>query len=133
MSETVNQPVGAVIWADLTVTDAVALRDFYKAVTGWSSSDVDVGGYADYNMHRADGEVVAGICHARGINADLPPQWLVYITVENLEQSMARCVEQGGQVIFGPKSGGGQSRLCVIRDPAGAVAALFEPAKRAQS
>ena len=28
---------------------------------------------------------VSGICHARGSNADLPPVWLIYITVADLE------------------------------------------------
>ena len=34
------------------------------------------------------------------------------------------CVELGGQVIDGPREMGGQT-FCVIRDPAGAVAALI--------
>jgi uncharacterized protein len=49
--------------------------------------------------------------------------------VEDIERSVARCVELGGQVISGPKGMGGQDRYCVIRDPAGAALALFEPAK----
>jgi predicted enzyme related to lactoylglutathione lyase len=69
---------------------------------------------------------VAGICHARGANADLPPQWIPYITVENLESSAARCVALGGRVLAGPRGMGGTARCCIIRDPAGAVAALYE-------
>lgn len=123
--------VGAIGWIDLTVPDATALRDFYQAVTGWSTSDVAMGGYTDYCMLPAPGEApVAGICHARGANADLPTQWLIYINVADLDASVARCKELGGQVLVGPNGMGGYGRMCVIRDPAGAVAALFEP-KRA--
>ncbi len=32
--------VGTVGWMDLTVPDAPALRDFYSAVVGWTSSEV---------------------------------------------------------------------------------------------
>lgn len=49
-------------------------------------------GYSDYCMIPEDGEDPAvGICHARGTNADLPAQWLIYITVRDLEESLKNC------------------------------------------
>ena len=60
-------------------------------------------------------------------NADLPAQWLVYITVEDLDDSMSNCEERGGKILVAPKDMGTMGRYCVIQDPAGAVAALFEP------
>jgi uncharacterized protein len=115
---------GRIAWIDLTVPDAEAIRGFYNAVIGWTASEVDMGGYSDYCAHPAEGEApVAGICHARGANARLPAQLLVYITVEDLDASAARCVELGGKILDGPRAAGG-GRFCVIRDPAGAVAAL---------
>jgi predicted enzyme related to lactoylglutathione lyase len=118
--------VGSIGWRDLTVDDAEGVRDFYKSVVGWKSSPVDMGGYSDFSMQDADGNVVAGICHARGANAGLPPQWLVYLVVADLGESIAACEEAGGEVVSGPR-GAGEGRMCVIRDPAGAACALFEP------
>ena len=87
-----------------------------------------MGDYADYCMHpTGDAKPVAGICHARGPNADLPPQWLIYITVSDLDQSVQRCRDTGGKVLREPRSMGSYGRLAVIQDPAGAVAALLEP------
>jgi predicted enzyme related to lactoylglutathione lyase len=116
-------------WIDLTVPDAVALRDFYRAVAGFESSAVDMGGYDDYCLHPPSGEAVAGVCHARGPNLGLPAQWLVYIVVEDLDSSLARCRERGGDVLRAPAGMGAQGRYAVIRDPAGAVCALFEAAR----
>lgn len=128
MADKEQSPVGAITWADLTVPNAAAIRDFYSRVVGWKFSGVAMGNYDDYCMNLpSTGQTVAGICHARGPNADLPSQWLVYIIVEDVDTSAARCVELGGEVITGPKQMGGQGRYCVIRDPAGAVAALFSP------
>jgi uncharacterized protein len=122
--------VGSIMWTDLTVENAEQVRDFYNAVVGWTSSGVDMGGYNDFNMNDPEtGKPIAGVCHARGGNAGLPPVWLIYVNVEDLERSVARCIELGGQVISGPRGAGGQGRYCVIRDPAGAALALFEPAK----
>jgi predicted enzyme related to lactoylglutathione lyase len=118
--------VGTIAWTDLTVPDAATVRDFYAKVVGWRHKPVDMGGYDDLNMlPPSDGGPIAGICNARGANADLPPQWLNYIVVADLDESIRNCRELGGSVIAGPKTMDATSRYCVIRDPAGAVVALF--------
>ena len=71
------------------------------------------------------GQTVAGICHARGENADLPAQWMVYINVANLDDSIAACQQLGGQLLCEPRQVG-NGRCAVIRDPAGACAALYQ-------
>lgn len=53
-----------------------------------------MGGYSDFNMMPEGPDMpVAGICHARGTNAALPPQWLRYIVVADLDASVQRCTE----------------------------------------
>lgn len=119
---------GTIGWIDLTVQNAPQIRDFYRSVVGWGFEEVSMGDYADFNMTEASSnKAVSGICHARGMGADIPPQWMIYITVADLEASMARCVALGGVVLTRIKEMDG--RVCVIRDPAGAVAALYEPRK----
>ena len=88
---------------------------------------LDMGDYDDYVMLTPEGQAgVAGVCHARGVNANLPPQWLIYINVEDLEASIASVQALGGEIVDGPRQLG-EGRLCVIRDPAGAVCGLIEP------
>lgn len=129
MNDEQKPAVGTVGWFDLTVADADSLRDFYANVVGWSVEPVSMGDYDDYSMTApGSGQAVAGVCHARGGNADLPPQWLMYINVADLDASIGACEAGGGELVAGPKTMGGHGRYCVIRDPAGAVAALFEPA-----
>jgi predicted enzyme related to lactoylglutathione lyase len=104
------------------------VRDFYREVVGWKHFPVDMGGYSDFNMLTPTSDKsTAGICHARGVNEGLPPQWLIYITVENIEKSAARCIELGGKLLVQIKGMGSFGRYCVIQDLAGAVAALIEP------
>ncbi len=131
MSDAEIPPPGTIIWHDLTVANADGLRDFYADVTGWEPSSVAMGDYNDFNMNsKTTGQPVAGICNARGSNAELPPQWLIYITVEDVAASASKCEALGGKVIVGPKGMGTYGRYCVIQDPAGAVAALFTPASK---
>ena len=127
MSNEAKPRIGTINWTDLTVPDAGRVRDFYAAVVGWKHESLDMGGYDDFCMNTpADGQTVAGICHARGENAGLPPVWLVYINVANLAASLTQVRELGGEVLTAIREMGG-GRMAVIRDPAGAVAALFQP------
>lgn len=119
---------GTIGWVDLTVPDAARVRDFYARVAGWTPAPVDMGGYQDFSMQAEGGETVAGVCHARGENAALPPAWLIYITVADLDAAMCAALELGGKVRI-PARRLCEGRFCVIEDPAGAVAALFEAAK----
>ena len=125
MSEQRKPPIGSIGWVDLTVENAPRVRDFYRQVVGWTSSDVDMGDYADFSMLDADGAPAAGVCHARGTNADLPPVWMIYIVVEDVDAAAQRCQAEGGEILVAPKDVGGAGRYCVIRDSAGAVAALY--------
>jgi len=125
MSDSVE--VGKIGWIDMTLDDASGVRDFYKAVVGWETEDVDMGGYSDYVMKMpVSGDGVAGVCHARGSNADLPSGWMIYIVVADVEKSVAACVDNGGQVVVEPRGLAG-GRFCVIKDPGGSVAALYQP------
>jgi predicted enzyme related to lactoylglutathione lyase len=49
----------------------------------------------------------------------------MYIVVADVEKSAAICRERGGEVLVEPRPLG-HDRFCVIKDPAGAVAALYE-------
>ena len=122
-----NAPAtGSIGWLDLTVEDAPRLRDFYSAVAGWKPAEVPMGDYADFVMtDPSSGEPRAGVCHARGGNAGLPPAWLVYVVVDDLDANLASARALGGEVVAGPKAMG-TDRYAVLRDPAGAAFALWQ-------
>ncbi len=120
--------IGSITWFDLTVPNAEEVKSFYNKVVGWKSENVDMGKYNDFNMQSPDsGETKTGICNKKGGNVDFPSQWLIYITVKNVDESAKLCKENGGKVLVGPKEMSGYGRYCVIEDPAGAVCALFTP------
>ena len=117
--------IGRVEWIDLTVDDASRVKDFYCAVVGWSSTEVEMGSYSDFNINLpGTQDTIAGVCHARGANANLPSQWLIYVRVESVKASAEKCEKLGGKILDGPRRMGG-SNFCVIEDPAGAVMALM--------
>jgi uncharacterized protein len=123
-----GKPFGSIGWVDLTVPDADGLRDFYAAVVGWQPIPVEMDGYADYAMQPAGAsDAVAGVCHARSINAGFPPYWLIYITVSDAEAAAEKAVARGGAVITKHIGPDGKANTIVIRDPAGAFFGLYQP------
>ena len=122
-----NHNIGKIGWIDMTIDNASDVRDFYQQVVGWNVEDTNMGDYSDYTMMSPDdGAAIAGVCHARGSNADLPGGWLIYITVADVAASADACVAHGGKVIVPPRSLAGGS-FCVIEDPGGAPSALYQP------
>lgn len=117
--------IGGIEWRDITVDNAEQLRDFYSDVVGWRPEAVSMGDYDDFNMNQPEtGETIVGICHARGSNADMPPQWLMYVRVEYAKNSAEKVKELGGQVLQGPAKMNNEVYY-VIQDPAGAVLTIF--------
>ncbi len=126
MSDSINSnvKVGAIEWCDLTVENAENVKDFYCSVVGWESSPASMGKYDDFNITLPKtGDTIAGICHARGSNSNLPAQWLMYVRVEDVSISAKKCKELGGAILDGPRKMGSE-QFCVIQDPEGAVLAL---------
>lgn len=125
----VTEGPGRIGWLDLTVPDAAATREFYKNVVGWTVQELEMRDgderYADYMMLNAAGEPAAGICHARGGNADLPPVWMIYVAVGDVGASLERVTEEGGAVIKASKDRDGKYVYAAVRDPVGVAFALM--------
>lgn len=117
--------IGGISWIDLTINNAQEVRDFYSDVIGLKAQPLSMGSYDDYMMKSPeDNEAQVGICHAKGVNLDLPPQWLIYFNVSDIHSSIETCKKRGGKIIT-PVRDMGDFKMCVIQDPAGAVAALI--------
>lgn len=122
-----DNEIGTLVWHDLTVPNADEVRDFYTSVIGWKVNPVDMGGYQDYSMQTpGTGKDVAGVCHARGPNADMPAQWMLYFKVVDIEAAVNAVTANGGKLITDMKGFGGESKYAVIQDPAGAVCAIYQ-------
>lgn len=125
-----NKAAGRIDWLDLTVPDAAATRNFYREVVQWSVEEVPMedenGTYVDYKMLGSAGTPVAGICHARGANADLPPVWMIYLPVADLSESLRRVEEEGGKIHKTVRDDEGRWVYAAMEDPVGVWFALVQ-------
>lgn len=118
------------MWTDIAVENADELKDFYSQVFGWTVQEVPMedenGTYADYAMVNKNGDGVGGVCHKRGVNIDLPSQWIVYFTVENVQKSIETCKNMDGSVLKETKNEEGELFYALLKDPSGAVIGIMQ-------
>jgi len=63
------------------------------------------------------------------LDAHVPPHWMLYIRVENVDKPAAKAVELGGKQIVPPTDIPNIGRFSIIQDPTGAMFSLFQPGK----
>jgi predicted enzyme related to lactoylglutathione lyase len=126
--ETPTFKKGQIISVDLTVEGAEKIRDFYSAVVGWQVENMPMkdgdDAYSDYVLKDESGGWVGGVCHHRGANKGIPSQWIVYVNVANIADSVKKCLELGGKVIRESKDKNGNYQYAMIQDPTGAILGL---------
>ncbi len=120
---------GTFAWNELMTRDLAGAKEFYGTLLGWTSRDMEMGESGSYTIFRQDDEDVAGMMAMQGPElAGVPPHWLPYISVDDVDAAALRTAALGGEIKHGPTDVPGVGRFCVIADPSGAVVALMTPA-----
>lgn len=111
---------GAFSWSELMTPDPKAALAFYGQLLGWTSEDMDMGTGA-YHVVKAGGSSIGGVMAPPPGAEGMPPMWGVYITVDDIDATAARCVELGGKVLMPVMEVKTVGRMAVLQDPQGAV------------
>ena len=110
---------GRFVWRELVVPSPAT--GFYAGLFGWEAHTMDMG--MPYTMFRLGKEDVGGSVAPQ--MEGVPPFWLDYITVLDLDVAAATITRLGGKVLTDPMAVPGVGRFFVATDPAGAVFAPF--------
>jgi predicted enzyme related to lactoylglutathione lyase len=96
MAEFTSYAPGTPCWVDLAASDPDAASAFYTSLFGWEVQDLgpDAGGY---RMALKDGKLVAGLGPLVGEGQ--PPAWSTYVSVEDVDATLAKATAAGAQVI----------------------------------
>ena len=122
-------PAGHFSWYDLNTTDWEAARAFYSELFGWSESSVMESPGGTYWMFRnSSGERSLGGMSNMANQLQVPPHWLCYVTVPDLDVAVERLKALGGQITHGPMQVPGGDRIAHGFDPQGAAIALHASA-----
>jgi uncharacterized protein len=116
---------GTLCWADLSTSDPARAEQFYSRLFGWQfmRDEKDPSGY----LHIKNGEqFIGGIPPAAQRQPGVPPHWLAYFQVDDVDVTANKAKEMGAKLFLPPMSMAGVGRFSVIADPQGAVFAIFK-------
>jgi uncharacterized protein len=116
--------LGQVSWHELMTTDYEAGFEFYSGLVGWEkTTEFDMGEAGMYQMYGVPGHQLGGMFNLTG-RLPLPPSWLLYFSVDDIQGAVERVTSGGGQVLNGPMEVPGGDLVAHCVDPTGGVFAL---------
>jgi hypothetical protein len=116
-------------WIELATSDQAAAKSFYTSLFGWTAEDSPMGPGQLYTSFRHSGKDIGGgyTLMPDQVAMHVPPNWLLYVSVENADAAMAKAKELGSNVLAGPMDVMDYGRMVVLQDPTGAVFAVWQP------
>ena len=119
---------GTFCWTELMTRDVEKAKKFYSSLIGWQIKAQDMGGFTYHLIHTpGNGEQVGGMMQMDGPQFQgVPPHWMPYIAVDDIDGTAKRTTELGGKVKMPPTDIPNVGRFCIIEDPTGAVISLFK-------
>ena len=121
-----NAPeVGEASWHELLTTDVKAAMKFYEQAFNWQPSQtMDMGPMGTYQMFNRPHGMIGGMMKKPPEMANVPPNWLIYFRVPDVDAAVGRIKTNGGKVVNGPNEVPGGDRVLTATDPQGAVFGL---------
>src|SRR4051812_40126880 len=91
------------VWHECYVPDASKALDFYTKALGFTSKEMDMGPMGTYKMLERNGQAVCGVVSTDSAEmAGVPPHWATYLSVDDVDQSLATCQEHGAKIVVPP-------------------------------
>lgn len=123
-----TRPHGTFVWNDLLTTDVARAKAFFSRTLGWTYEDFSLEGQP-YFVIRSGEEMVGGLgAIEHGDVETTSSYWIGFIEVENLGERFAAALEAGATAVRPPHDVQGIGRVCVLRDPTGAVIGWLQSA-----
>jgi len=124
------QTHGAISWSELVTPDVEAAKAFYAELFGWDLDTAPMEG-TDYTVVKVAGKAVGGMMKTPpNMPPGVPPHWGLYITVEDVQATVAKIQELGGSVWVPPTDIPKVGTFAVVADPQGAVFSVIRYAMR---
>ena len=125
-AKVLNEP-GALCWSELTTRDPKAAEAFYTGLFGWTAKHSAPSAGMDYTEFSVQGQPSIGMLEMpANMPAGVPSYWMPYFQVDDCDASTARTSVAGGSVMIPPQDIPNTGRFSIVKDPQGAMFALFK-------
>jgi predicted enzyme related to lactoylglutathione lyase len=116
----VNDP-GCLTWNELHTPDPAKALEFYTAMFGWNTEEMDTQGGPSYTLIKVGDRTNGGVMDTQ---EGEPPNWLPYFTVESRDGATDKAKQLGARELY--RMDMEQGKIAIFSDPQGAAVAIFE-------
>lgn len=128
-----NKMAGAVVvdepnafcWFENYTNDTEAAKAFYTSLFGWGT-----GGDANYTEWKVGEKSIGGMMKIQAEWGDVPPHWIGYVMVDDVDQTAAKVKAAGGKLMMEPMDIPNVGRFALCDDPQNAGFAIYSPLKK---
>ncbi len=114
---------GAIMWNELMTSDQTDATEFYTGLLGLGSGSME--GPMEYTLLKVSGDDVAGVMQITEEMGPVPPNWMVYFGVANVDDTTSQAEGLGAIGLVPGTDIPGVGRFATIQDPQGAVFGMF--------
>jgi predicted enzyme related to lactoylglutathione lyase len=127
------EKTGQFVWYDLMTSEPAAAEEFYTKLVGWGTQPFE-GGDMPYKMWTNQETPLGGVMEMPDeVSASgVPPHWMAYVAVEDVQATATRVTEAGGQILKGATEIPGSGAFAVLADPQGAAFAIYSSASEGE-
>lgn len=111
---------GAMCWNELATSDTEKAEKFYTALFGWTAK-TDQMGHMTYTTFSLDDKMVAGMYKLLPEMEGIPPHWLPYFQLGDIEATVEKAKSMGGKMPIPVQFVEGVGHFTVLQDPQGAA------------
>ena len=115
---------GSISWSELMTSDVAGAKKFYGELFGWKFEDMPMENM-DYTVVSVNDDEVAGMMPFSPDSPPMPPNWGLYITVDNVDATAEKASGMGAKIIMPPQDIPEVGRFCVMQDPQGAFISII--------
>jgi predicted enzyme related to lactoylglutathione lyase len=115
----VKGEIGSLCWNELLTNDTEKAKDFYTKLFGWTSKTD--GGETPYTEWSNGDEHIGGMMQIQPFMGPIPPNWGIYIAVEDCDATVTKATSLGARTYVPPTDIPKVGRFAVLADPQGAV------------
>ena len=117
-------------WNELWSPNAKEVLPFYQKVFGATVESMPMPGLDEpYHMLKTGEQLMGGVMTSP--MPGVPPMWLSYISVKDLDGAINRASARGGEVVAPVQDVPGVGRFAVVKGPDATVVGLITPAAKA--
>lgn len=130
MAEFEKPEHGEICWRELQTPNIDRASEFYRELFGWRLAQSKLTETPYLEIHSSENKAVGGMLEINehwGENwQKIPSDWMTYIAVENITESVEKIKDNGGNVCVAPFEAPGIGKMSVVSDPSGITFSVIQ-------